>query len=163
MKGNAAQQWSNTHTRKLMNFLNLALVSILTSALMEQAENEDICVSCMAIHDQRIYQVSLVCRVQKTHLFPLHTFWYVTIGKEQVQIIKFTMGKSHLAALVSGSWCCAFWLTVTLPWLTEILEQNRSIVYVTPVLTVQWQTWRTPINDCNKFNIKQWGTMWTKG
>lgn len=63
-----------------------------------------------------------------TGLFPQNIFWHIVAGKSQVQIIKLTLAEFHLAASVLRSWCCECWLTVTLSWLTEILEKNKAII-----------------------------------
>ena len=55
----------------------------------------------------------------------LKTFWHVTEGKAQVWIIKWMMVEFHLAASVSGSWCCACWLTVMTYWNTWIEQSHR--------------------------------------
>lgn len=44
--------------------------------------------------------------------FSRKTFGHVAAGKARVSLIKWMMAGLHLAPLVSGSWFCAWWLTI---------------------------------------------------
>lgn len=67
------------------------------------------------------------------------TFWRVTAERGQVQMMKLMRSEFHLAALVSGSWRCACWLSLRLPWPTGTLKWNRAILNAVRKICRFWQ------------------------
>lgn len=74
------------------------------------------------------------------------TFCHVTIGRAQVETMKWLTVGFHLAASVSGCWYCACWLTVTAYWGTRI----------------EWHHWWWKILILDQVHYKWLNIGWTQ-
>ncbi len=54
-------------------------------------------------------KLSIGLHLQPNKHFSHVTFWHVRVGKAHEHFIKLIMIEFHLAASVSGSWCCVCW------------------------------------------------------